>query len=96
MEITVELICGFICRAVLLGVPLLYGSVGEIVTEKSGHLNLGIPGIMYVGAISSVVGSFLYEQACNNNIANMNPFLAIIIPIMPDIIPLIREVTKFL
>ncbi len=86
MDVTVELICGFICRAVLLGVPLLYGSVGEIVTEKSGHLNLGIPGIMYVGAISSVVGSFLYEQACNNNIANMNPFLAIIIPIICAII----------
>ena len=30
----------FICRAILLGVPLLYGSTGEIVTEKSGHLNL--------------------------------------------------------
>ena len=45
------MIIQFICRAILLGIPLLYGSVGEIVTEKSGHLNLGIPGIMYVGAI---------------------------------------------
>ena len=58
------MIIQFICRAILLGVPLLYGSTGEIVTEKSGHLNLGIPGIMYVGAISGVVGSFLYENSC--------------------------------
>ena len=72
----------FLSRAVLLGVPLLYGSTGEIVTEKSGHLNLGIPGIMYVGAISGVVGSFLYENACGNAIENMVPFLAILLPLL--------------
>ena len=76
------MIIQFICRAILLGVPLLYGSVGEIVTEKSGHLNLGIPGIMYVGAISGVVGSFLYENACGNDIAKMNVALAILIPLL--------------
>ena len=46
----------FIPRAVVQGVPLLYGSTGEILTEKSGNLNLGIPGIMYVGGISGVIG----------------------------------------
>lgn len=76
------MIIQFICRAILLGVPLLYGSTGEIITEKSGHLNLGIPGIMYVGAISGVVGSFLYENACGNNIDAMNSFLAVIIPLL--------------
>lgn len=76
------MIVQFICRAILLGVPLLYGSTGEIVTEKSGHLNLGIPGIMYVGAISGVIGSFLYENACGNNVENMNAFLAVIIPLI--------------
>ena len=76
------MIVQFICRAILLGVPLLYGSTGEIVTEKSGHLNLGIPGIMCVGAISGVVGSFLYENACGNDIANMNAFLAVVIPLL--------------
>ena len=80
------MIIEFICRAILLGVPLLYGSVGEIVTEKSGHLNLGIPGIMYVGAISGVVGSFLYENSCGNDIANMNPALAILIPFLCTIV----------
>ena len=83
------MIIQFICRAILLGVPLLYGSTGEIVTEKSGHLNLGIPGIMYVGAISGVVGSFLYENACGNDIANMNPFLAVIIPLVCAILGMV-------
>ena len=32
-------------------------------TEKSGNLNLGLPGVMYVGAISGVIGSFFYEQS---------------------------------
>ncbi len=45
-------IVSFIPRAVMQGIPLLYGSTGEILTEKSGNLNLGIPGIMYVGGIS--------------------------------------------
>ena len=36
----------FLHRAILQGIPLLFGSTGEIITEKSGNLNLGIPGIM--------------------------------------------------
>ena len=48
----------FIPRAVVQGIPLLLGSTGETLTEKSGNLNLGIPGVMYVGAICGVIGSF--------------------------------------
>ena len=76
----------YLSSSIPLGVPLLYGSTGEIVTEKSGHLNLGIPGIMYVGSISGVIGAFLYEQACGNRLANMNPALAILIPLLSCII----------
>ena len=71
------MIATIIQRAVMQGIPLLYGSTGEILTEKSGHLNLGIPGIMYVGAISGVAGAFLYEQGAGDN---MNPFLGVLIP----------------
>ena len=35
----------FIPRAIVQGIPLLFGSTGETLTEKSGNLNLGIPGI---------------------------------------------------
>ena len=59
-----SVILSYISSSIPLSVPLMYGSTGEIITEKSGHLNLGIPGIMYVGAISSVIGSFLYETGC--------------------------------
>ncbi len=39
----------FLITAIPLGITFLYGCVGEILTEKAGHLNLGIPGIMCVG-----------------------------------------------
>ena len=69
----------FFPRAVMQGIPLLFGSTGEILTEKSGNLNLGIPGIMYVGGISGVIGSFFYEQSAGGQ---LNGFLAIMIPIL--------------
>ncbi len=70
----------FIQRAISMGIPLLFGSTGEIITEKSGHLNLGIPGIMYVGSISGVIGAFLYENAVGA--ANINPVFAVLIPLL--------------
>lgn len=69
----------FIPRAVVQGIPLLYGCVGETITEKSGNLNLGTPGIMYVGGICGVIGSFMYEQSAGEH---MNGFLAIAIPLL--------------
>jgi simple sugar transport system permease protein len=71
----------FIPRAVAQSIPLLYGSTGETLSQKSGNLNLGIPGVMYVGAISGVIGSFLYEQAAGSA-ENMNGVLAIGIPLL--------------
>lgn len=72
------MLAGFLQRAIMQGIPLLYGSTGEILTEKSGHLNLGIPGIMYMGGIGGVIGAFLYEQ----NAAVLNPVLAVFIPLV--------------
>ena len=69
----------FFPRAVMQGIPLLFGSTGEILTEKSGNLNLGIPGIMYVGGICGVIGSFFYEQSAGGQ---LNGFLSIMIPIL--------------
>ncbi|MBP5291295.1 MAG: ABC transporter permease, partial [Lachnospiraceae bacterium] len=72
----------FIPRAIVQSVPLLYGSTGETITEKAGNLNLGIPGVMYVGGISGVIGAFFYENACGNSVSNMNAVLAIGIPLL--------------
>lgn len=41
----------FLFNIVVYNIPLLFGTVGEIMTEKSGSLNLGVEGTMAVGAI---------------------------------------------
>ena len=76
------MISAFIHRAVMQGIPLLFGSTGEILTEKSGNLNLGIPGIMYVGGISGVIGAFLYEQSITGT---PTPFLIVPIPLLSSL-----------
>ena len=68
----------FIPRAVMQGIPLMLGCTGETLTEKSGNLNLGTAGIMYVGGICGVIGAFLYE----NSGAEMNGFLTVLIPLL--------------
>ena len=75
------MVATFIQRAVMQGIPLLFGSTGEIITEKSGNLNLGIPGIMYVGGISGVIGAFLYENSLATP-EDANAFMAISIPLL--------------
>ncbi len=75
----------FIPQAVIQGIPLLYGSTGETLTEKSGNLNLGIPGIMYVGAISGVIGAFFYEASLPSPDA-INSVLAVMIPLCSSLI----------
>jgi len=68
----------FIQKAIAQGIGILFGSIGEIITEKSGNLNLGIPGLMYMGGIAGLVGAFLYE----NGVENPSPFIGLIISIL--------------
>lgn len=42
--------------AIAIGAVFLYGSVGEIITEKVGNLNLGIPGVMCFGTVGGALG----------------------------------------
>ncbi|WP_313341442.1 ABC transporter permease [Lacrimispora sp.] len=53
----------FIQKVIGQGIGILYGALGEILTEKSGNLNLGIPGMMYMGGIAGLIGAFLYENS---------------------------------
>ena len=59
----------FFNAAVLAGTPLLFGTVGEIITEKSGNLNLGVEGMMFMGAISGLAAVFLLEIGLGIEIA---------------------------
>ncbi|MDR1598985.1 MAG: ABC transporter permease [Oscillospiraceae bacterium] len=56
-------IVSVINAAVLAGVPLLLGTTGEIITEKGGHLNLGVEGLMYIGAAFGFVAGYYSDSA---------------------------------
>ena len=64
--------------AIIFGTVILYGALGEILTEKSGNLNLGVPGIMYLGGIAGLASSFVYENA----VANPIPIVCILISLV--------------
>ena len=53
-------IVAFLVAAISMGIVYLYGAVGETIIEKGGNLNLGIPGIMCLGALGGVIGVNTY------------------------------------
>ena len=73
----------FIVSSIRLGMAFLFGSTGETITEKSGHLNLGIPGVMCVGASCGCFAEYLYLSEVG---PDANYFLAVLIPIIATVI----------
>jgi len=52
-------IIAILAAGVVAGTPILYASLGEVITERAGILNLGVEGMMLVGAVSAFyVGTF--------------------------------------
>ena len=68
----------FLQKAITQGIPLLFGANGEILTEKSGNLNLGVPGIMYLGGFAGYAAAFLYEK----NVAEPNKLVIILLSLL--------------
>ena len=76
----------FIRNAIRFSTIFLFGSTGEIITEKSGHLNMGTPGIMCLGGIGAVLGERLYLLTIGNDVDLINPFLCVLIPVLMTIL----------
>ncbi len=72
-------------RSIANGMPFLYGSTGETLTEKTGHLNLGIPGIMCVGASSGCIAIAIYGRAAGGIDAS-NPFLCLLLAVLASFV----------
>ena len=68
----------FIQNAIAQGIGILYGATGEILTEKSGNLNLGVPGMMYMGGIAGLSGAVLYENAVAEPIAIVGMLISLL------------------
>ena len=57
------MIVTLLTQAIRFSAVFLYGSTGETIIEKSGHLNLGIPGIMCFGAVGGCLGANMAYNA---------------------------------
>ena len=66
----------FLVDSLAFGATFMYGSTGEIITEKAGHLNLGIPGIMCMGGAGGCLMLNLIGKS------SLPPFLIVIFGIL--------------
>lgn len=64
--------------SITFGTVILFGALGEIITEKGGNLNLGVPGIMYIGAVASLAAALKFEGAS----ADPNVLLCILVGLL--------------
>ena len=64
--------------SIIYGTVIMFVALGEILTEKSGHLNLGVPGLMYLGGFAGFAGAFTYERSTDSP----SKLLMIIIPLL--------------
>ena len=48
----------FLTAGILAAAPLLFGVLGETLTEKSGNMNLGVEGMMFMGGIAGILGPY--------------------------------------
>ena len=71
-------VISLIQAAVVFGTVIMFGCIGEIMSEKAGNLNLGVPGIMYIGAIASLASVFMYES----HVAEPSKALCVIIALV--------------
>jgi len=72
-------IIALIKAAVLNGTPLLFGTSGEILTQKSGNMNLGVEGLMYMGGAFGLAGAYIYGNAMGDK---ANGVVAVIIALL--------------
>ena len=59
-------------RTLIAGTPLLLGTIGEVICERSGILNLGVEGVMAIGAVTAFIVTFL----------SYNPWLGLLAAVM--------------
>lgn len=53
-----EFVIGLFAATVRIAVPFLLAALGETISQRSGVLNLGVEGMMLMGAFSSFVGAY--------------------------------------
>lgn len=74
-------VASFLSMAIKFATVFLFGATGEIINQKSGHLNMGTPGIMYLGALGGILGERIYLSSIPAEAA-LNPFMIVFMPVL--------------
>lgn len=56
------LLIAILAASITAGTPILFAALGELVTERAGILNLGVEGIMLVGAVGGFISAYLWAD----------------------------------
>lgn len=68
----------FFSQAIRFSTVFILGIAGVTVNEKSGHLNMGIPGILCLGVLGGLLGAWCVSNGLTAE--QINPFLAVFVP----------------
>lgn len=70
----------FLALVLKFSTVFLFAATGETINQKSGHLNMGTPGIVFLGGLGGVIGERIYIIALNG--APMNAFMVVFMPVL--------------
>jgi len=77
---SINTIADFLFMAVIAATPLLFATLGEILTQKSGSLNLGVEGMMFMGAAAGMAAANIYEATAGDaTLGFVSAMLAVLI-----------------
>jgi ABC-type uncharacterized transport system permease subunit len=62
-DVLLTFFAGILGGALRVGVPFLFVSLGECLTEKSGRINLGLEGVLVLSAMAAFGGAYLSGSA---------------------------------
>jgi general nucleoside transport system permease protein len=60
--LSITFIVSLLTSAIRIATPLLFAALGELVTEKAGIMNLGLEGVILLGALTGFLASFSFDS----------------------------------
>jgi simple sugar transport system permease protein len=80
--LSITFITALLTSGLRLAIPIYLAALGEIVTERGGVLNLGLEGIMLVGALAGFMGAYYVEQGLTPLPITLAPWIGILMGIV--------------
>lgn len=80
--VTITFLIAVLTSGLRLAIPIFLAALGEIITERGGILNLGLEGVMIMGALGGFMGTYYVEQLNIGQLAPLAPWIGILTGIL--------------